>query len=257
MKTLFLAWRDPYSRSWYPVGRLNVVEQGYRFVYLKGVQSALNAGFCLFPSFPNVNSTYVSSDLFPLFANRVMPHSRPDYASYTEWLSVAEHKDDPIALLARSGGQRATDTLEVFPCPEPDARGQYHIHFFAHGLRHMPKSSLERAESLQHGDQLLLMSDFQNPHDPKALLLRTSDKSPSDVYNMGYCPRYLVDDVFQLLERNKLPLAGAITVVVERVNHAPAPTQFRLLCSMTMRWPDGFPPFSTDVYQPYAQPTDA
>ncbi len=251
MKALFLTWRDPHLRSWYPVGRLDLVEDEYQFVYLKGAQEASEkAGFCPFLSFPNLTATYVSTELFPLFANRLMPPSRPDYAEYTEWLSVAEHEDDPIALLARSGGQRATDTLEVFPCPAPDSKGEYHIHFFAHGLRHMPACSLERAANLRSGERLLLMHDFQNAHDPKALLLRTSEQEPGDVYNVGFCPRYLNDDVFQLVHPENLPLTDAVTVAVERVNPAPAPSQFRLLCNMTMRWPAGFTPFATELYQP-------
>ena len=256
MNRLFLAWRDPHSRSWYPVGRLDVVGGVFQFVYLKGaLQARDEAGFCPFSSFPNLTAAYVSSELFPLFSNRLMPQTRPDYAEYAQWLSIAEHEDDPIALLGRSGGQRATDTLEVFPCPERDAQGHYHIHFFVHGLRHMPACSLQRTECLQPGERLLLMHDFQNAHDPRALMLRTDEQKPGDVHNVGFCPRYLVEDIFQLLTQRNLPLTNAVTVAVERVNPTPAPTQFRLLCSMTMRWPDGFTPFSTDLYLPIAQET--
>ena len=66
MEALFLAWRDPHSRVWYPVGRLDTAEGSYRFVYLKGAQQAVaEAGFCPFLSFPNLHSMYVSSELFP------------------------------------------------------------------------------------------------------------------------------------------------------------------------------------------------
>jgi len=41
-------------------------------------------------------------------------------------------------MLARSGGRRETDTLTVFPIPEPDSEGRYRLHFFLHGLRYLP-----------------------------------------------------------------------------------------------------------------------
>ena len=36
MKILYLAWQDPQSRQWFPVGKLSVEGGIYRFVYTKG-----------------------------------------------------------------------------------------------------------------------------------------------------------------------------------------------------------------------------
>ncbi|HEX2094913.1 MAG TPA: HIRAN domain-containing protein [Longimicrobiaceae bacterium] len=144
------------------------------------------------------------------------------------------------------------DSLEVFPEPEPRPDGSYHIHFFAHGLRHFPPSSMERAKELRPGERLLLMRDFQNGHDPRAIMLRTAGQSPGDVYPVGFCPRYLLDDLLALLERNP----GQATVEVKRTNLPPAPVQFRLLCSLTMHWPEGFRPFSGPDYQPISEYAD-
>lgn len=226
----------------------------YRFVYTHGARRAdREAGFGSLPSFPELDRVYESDMLFPLFANRLMPTSRREYPAFVEWMSVAEDESDPIALLARSGGQRATDSLEVFPEPEERADGSYHIHFFAHGLRHFPPSSIERAKELQPGDRLLLVRDFQNEHDRRALLLRTSEQTPGDIHLLGFCPRYLLDDLLRLLEDDP---EGA-RVEVERVNPPPAPVQFRLLCSLTMRWPEGFRPFSGPDYQPIPAHADS
>ena len=68
-------------------------------------------------SFPDFETEYRSVALFPLFANRVMPHSRPDYPDYVKWLQLESRQKDPMAFLANSGGQRATDTLEVISTP--------------------------------------------------------------------------------------------------------------------------------------------
>ena len=250
MKKVFLAWQDPISRLWYPIGRLTFQGTNYRFVYLRGAQEAEKAGrFQALQSFPDLNAVYESADLFPLFSNRGLSSSRPDYEDYVKWLNVPRDQDDPITLLSRSGGRRITDSLEVFPCPEPDEIGTYHIHFFAHGLRHLSPSSIERIQRLREGENLLLVHDFQNPRDPKALMLRTSETFEGDLHLVGYCPRYLVDDLFRLLENCR----DYPQVTVERINSPPAPLQLRLLCDMTACWPEeGFRPFSGELYQPLA-----
>jgi hypothetical protein len=192
LKTLFLAWEDPGSGSWFPIGRLTFNGKEYQFNYTNGVLEAkLKCGFGPLPSFPDFNKVYTSQKLFPLFSNRVMPRSRPDYPEFVQWLNIPQHEDDPIALLARSGGKRVTDKFEVFPCPEPDENGRYRIHFFAHGLRHLPKPAIERINGLQVGELLYLAHEFQNPHDSSALLLCTEDH-----WIVGYCPRYLCGGYF-------------------------------------------------------------
>ncbi|MEJ7618801.1 MAG: HIRAN domain-containing protein [Pyrinomonadaceae bacterium] len=248
MKTLFLAWQDPTSRRWFTIGRLTFDEKVYRFVYTRGIQAAqIESNFQPLLAFPDLHVEYESEELFPLFSNRLLPRSRPDYAEFVQWLSVPEHENDPMALLARSGGQRVTDALEVFPCPEPDAHGEYHLHFFVHGLSHMPPASLERAERLQPGEPLLLLHDFQNPRDPRALMMRTSESLPQDMYLMGYCPRYLLNDIAEEVTRKN---KNQVEITVERVNSPPAPVQLRILCRMRMRRADEFKPFSGAEYQP-------
>ncbi|MEA5576442.1 hypothetical protein [Anabaena sp. UHCC 0451] len=41
-----------------------------------------------------------------------------------------------------------------------------------------------------------------------------------------------------------------VKVQVEKVNPVPAPLQLRLLCTLTAKWHDDFPPFSSQEYQP-------
>src|SRR5205085_7265532 len=175
--------------------------KSYRFVYTRGVLEAQRSGnFQPLLAFPDLHVEYESDKLFPLFSNRLPSRTRPDYDSFVRWLSVPEHEDDPMALLARSGGQRVTDALEVFPCPEADVDGEYVVHFFVHGLSHMPQASAKRAERLKSGELLLLLHDFQNPRDPRALMLRTSEALPQDVFLLGYCPRYLLGDATELMK---------------------------------------------------------
>jgi hypothetical protein len=251
MRTLFLAWQDPKSRQGYPVGRLDSSNQLYSFRYTKGAeQAATAAGFQPLASFPELRTVYVSEQLFPLFTNRVLRQSRPEYGDYLKWLSVPASERDPVVILSRSGGQRVTDTLEVFPCPEETEAGEYHVHFLAHGLRHMPDSSADRALALKTGEQLLAMRDIQNPQDPDAIALRTAETFERDMYLIGYCPRYLRADLIRLLDSGRSP-----TITVERVNYPPAPLQFRVLCKAVMTWSEGFTPFSTPEYEPIVTPS--
>lgn len=239
MKTLFLAWQAPQSRAWFPIGRLTYNGQTYTFCYTQGALSARREGFLSVYSFPELEKVYRCDELFPLFSNRLMKPSRPEYSEYLKWLDIPQDSDDPIALLARSGGQKATDSFEIFPKPEPDENGLFHIHAFAHGLRYFPDCNIERVNSLEKGEPLSLMQDRQNPVDPFVLILRTED-----LHDVGFCPKYLSEDVSELLSQTDFQL----NAVVERVNLAPTPIQFRLLYSLTAAWPSGFRPFSNSDY---------
>jgi hypothetical protein len=247
MTTAFVAWRAPTTRTWYPVGRLRSIDSSYEFVYTASAERARKeAGFQPLASFPDLDVRYISDDLFPLFANRLLAKSRRDYPAFVEWLSLPDDEADPVALIARSGGHRATDALEIFQCPERDATGLVRMHFFAHGLQHFSPQTIERAARLKAGEPLLLLHDFQNSYDPSALMLRTAEEVPGDIYPVGYCPRYLLPDVFELLKRSQT----SVRVSVLRVNPPPAPIGFRLLCRLTAAWPAGYQPFSGAEYQP-------
>lgn len=89
MKTLFLAWKDPVSLAWFPIGRLTFDGKLYRFVYIQGVLSAhQKADFPPLWSFPDLDRVYESPELFPLFANRLLRRSRPDYPDFVKWLNI-------------------------------------------------------------------------------------------------------------------------------------------------------------------------
>jgi hypothetical protein len=240
-KTLFLAWQDPFSRDWFVIGKLTFDGDVYQFVYTQGVEKARNKrNFTPLSSFPSYK-TYTSTHLFPVFANRLMSRSRPDYSSFIERLNLSDRENDPIEILARSGGERQTDTLAVFPLPEVDEQGKYNLYFSAHGLRHLPSSAIEKIEQLKPQHKLWLAHEFQNPYDPQALTLNTKDH-----HIVGYCPRYLSAEIFEVLRHN-----SRLEVQVERVNQRPTPLQRRLLCKMSADCQDHFRPFSGAQYQPF------
>lgn len=93
----------------------------YSFAYLKLAERL--AHFEPLPGLPDVHRRYDSDQLFPVFANRVMPRRRPDYDLFTARLDLTGDAD-PFEVLARSGGRRATDRIEVFAAPQRTAEGR-------------------------------------------------------------------------------------------------------------------------------------
>ena len=244
MKTaLFVAWRNQadQNQGWGPVGRLEHEDGIYRFFYTQGARTL--DGFKSFSEMPNLDEVYESNELFPLFANRLLGRQRPEYDKYLRWGGFSvDTAPDPILILGVTEGKRATDSVEVFPCPIPDAEGCYFNKFFVHGLRWMNAASPKRIESLQIDERLYLMLDIQNPYDANAVALRTD----TDRAMLGYFPRYLAAEVMELCGRCELDF---IDLFVAQVN-SDAPLQQRLLVRMRACWPEGFQPCSGDAFQP-------
>jgi len=246
---LFVAWRsgDSSNGCWGPVGRLEHVANGYRFVYTRGAQTL--AGFRPFSGMPDLEAVYESEELFPLFANRLLARSRPEYVDFLHWGGFdPNNPPDPLAVLGVTEGRRATDSLEVFPCPLPDADGCYINKFFLHGIRWRPPEVIERIGKLQPGEVLSLMPDPNNHYDRDAVAVRTSIEN-GDNFQIGYVPRYLASEVRRLCAQCD---PDAVKLIVERVN-LDAPLQHRLLCRMKACWPSNFRPCAGPEFQPIAK----
>lgn len=245
MQTLFLAWQDPENKKVFPIGRLTSLDKCYQFNYTKGALIAKKEShFHELASFPSLEKVYTSQELFPLFSNRLLPRSRPEYKDFIKWMSIAQGEDNPMALLARSGGKRMTDSLEVFSYPEVDEKGNYYIYFFAQGMNSLPKDSVKRVEELFVGEQLLLVNDVQSFEDKKIVLLKTTGCSARKSQEIGYLPGLLTENLTEILNQDNLQ------ITVERINLSPAPIQFRLLCKMTFTQQTNFHPFTKEMYQP-------
>lgn len=242
---LFVAWRagDESAGRWGPVGRLDHHDGGYRFVYTRGAQSL--PGFRPFHEMPDFDRVYESDELFPLFSNRLLSRSRPEYEAFLTWGGFdPDNPPDPIAILTVTEGRRATDRIELFPCPVPDQLGCYLNKFFLHGIAYVAATAQQRIAQLQPNEDLGLMFDDFNAYDPEAVAVRTSDDR--DRYLLGYIPRYLAREVRYLCASCD---PDVIELVVERVNKS-APLQQRLLCRMNACWPEEFRPCASDDFQP-------
>jgi hypothetical protein len=244
-QSLFVTWRSGGESSghWGPVGRLDSDEHGYRFVYLRGARTL--PGFVPFAGMMDLEQVYQSDELFPLFANRLLAPSRPEYQAYLSWSGFERGQaPDPIAILGVTAGRRATDQVEVFPCPTKGGDGCYQCDFFVHGVRWSAPEALELIATLKPGDVLALSHEPDNPRDSNAVAVLTT--ATLDGQRIGYVPRYLCADVLSLQS-----LAGvlSVSVTVRRVNND-APLQNRLLCRLSSPWPDAFDPCRGEEYTP-------
>jgi len=243
MKTLYLAWQAPTSRAWFPIGRLDAdpPHNDFRFRYTGG---ALNAekgeGFQPLYSFPKFNDDYRASELFPLFENRVLGQNRREYPDFLDWLGLNAQDADPLDILAVSGGERATDNLEVFPRIEKSADNSFKVRFFAHGLRHLSVHSQTRAATLKAGDNLRVMVELNNPATRLAISLLSDD-----YYMIGWTPRYLVPDFLECIVSTPLREASIV-----KVNPSPAPAHRRLLLELSGKMPPEHEPMSTPDFRP-------
>ena len=242
MKALFIAWQDLKSRQWAPVGRLTHEDGVYRFVYTRGAENIPD--FQPFGVMQDLHKAYKSEELFPIFSNRILAKNRPEYQDYLKWLGLSEVQYDALDELARTGGLRATDSLELFPCPAPTAGKSYEVYFFCRGLRHLHAENQERANQLKPGERLYLMQDLQNRHDSMALLMRTSDP----ITLAGYAPRYYSAEFTQLIKSTG---PDQVKVTVEQVN-TDAPIQYRVLCKLSAPWPANFSPCASKEFEALA-----
>lgn len=238
-RSLFVSWRHP-SGSIIPIGRLvrrrDAHGDRYLFAYLKNAEQIPE--FNPLPGLPQLHQRYESDRPFPTFANRVMPRRRPDYDLFASQIDLRADAD-PFEVLARSGGRRATDRVEVFAEPIRTADGESCVIFFARGIRHI-EGGAAAVDRLQAGDHLIVTDDPENPYNGRAVLLRMTDGQ-----RVGWVPDYLVEHVHNLREFN----GADPVVVVEHVNDDSVVPHMRLLCRLHAPCPEGYEPFSGPEFQ--------
>lgn len=240
---LFVTWQDHQSRKIFAVGRLvRLLDPpgAYEFAYIRGAYEAEKAGFQPFLAFPSLSNVYRSQGLLPFFTNRVMSKGRPDYSSFVRRLDLAPETAGPDEILARSGGVRATDTVEVFAEPTRLEDGRWQAIFLVRSIRHLDAGE-ETASSLEVGQRLFCMLDIQNPRNRRAVALRTEAHRI-----VGFCPDYLTDFLDEILRED--PAAQATVLAI---NPPPAPVHYRVLCALVFRTPAGTThPFRSPKLEP-------
>lgn len=247
-RALLVAWRDPVGHRCHPVARLARVPDPaggggtvYEFCYIRALQEAERLGFQRIVPFEDASKVYVSARLFPFFENRLMSESRPEYAGLLDRLLLPPPRADPMDVLSRTGGIRATDPYELIPIPRWDDRlPGFRTLFLVHALRHFPRTAHDRIAQLRPSEPLFILHDCQNAWDPDAVALRTEDR-----VLVGHIPNYLLPELYGLARS-----CGTVGVRVAKLNPPPAPLDQRLLCMMESCWPATHQPFAQDRFQP-------
>ena len=246
VKSLFVAWQTAgASRAWFPIGRLDadVGNEEYKFAYTQGAVEAEEKGaFKALLAFPDMQQQYESRELFPLFKNRVLDPKRKDFAEYVGWLALDANHRDPIEILSLTGGERQTDSLEVFPKLEKAADNTFCCRFFLHGSRYMRADA--RLLKLLDGEPLRVAVELANPATGLAVQLQTED-----YVNLGWAPRYLVEDICQAVNSGACDVKASVV----RLNSAEAPQNRRLLIELTGRFADDYEPMSSPSFSPVRQ----
>jgi hypothetical protein len=218
MKTLYLEWADPVANSWLTVGKLSENNGKYLFQYSSAAASSQR--FTPFGRMTDFNTIYESEELFPLFSNRLLNKSRPEYKSFLSWLDI-DDSASPIDILSLSQGTRATDSLRVYSLPEKIG-SEYVSKFFIAGMSHVAHEPAERLEQLKKDERLYLMEDTQSAYS-NALTLRTEEPKML----VGYCPSFLSAQIKTLLDRDK----NCVQVSIQKVNFD-APPPYKILCKL-------------------------
>ncbi|MGH3664592.1 MAG: HIRAN domain-containing protein [Egibacteraceae bacterium] len=218
-----IVWQDPASRSFHQVARLETTDEGeFRFSYLPDARLAPN--FLPFAAFPRLHHEYRSDELFPFFANRVMSPRRPDFRAYLLVLGLTPEDWTPLELLARSSGERATDTVLVVAEPTADDNGHESVVFPVSGVRHL-EGAAGRIARLTPGRRLFIRPETDNLLDPRAMLLDVATDEP-----VGWIPAYLLDYLHKHLDGG-----AGVHAFVERANGPDTPWHLRLLCRLEAR----------------------
>lgn len=204
---LLVSRQDPVTRRYHRVGELQRADGEFVFTYDRGVTRAL-------PGLPLARE-HRSSDMFPVFAERVMSPLRSDHRDLLGSLGL-EGDSEPFEVLAVSGGRRVGDSVEVTPLPAP---GPARIPFLVHGIRH--RSQFERAhiDGLVPGSVLALEPEPHNPISSRALIVS------HDGVVLGYVPDPLLHVVHDVMTH-----PHRLTVV--RVNPREAGYHLRLLVAL-------------------------
>ena len=215
-RSLWLIWKNPETGCHFKVGQLDsLLSGGFVFSYENALD--LPEGFAPLAEFPDTQKVYRGSGLPAFYANRVMSHSRIAYGKYVEWLGLEpDGSNMPVEILARTGGERATDTFHVVERPLQGHKSS--TYFFVSGIRHSGFDVLDG--TIKQGAEIALVPEPENPHNDQAVILAVADGR-----RIGWVPDWLLP---------ALPSVSGLhdfKVLVEKVN-SDAPYRMQVLCSI-------------------------
>lgn len=194
---LFVIWAAPSDGGRHVIGHLTHkrVESTFHFWYEADLSAANAKGFTFFPAFPEhrrVDAPYDARYLFATFADRIPSAQRADGARMLVSWGV-EHPDDQFEVLAKSGGLRATDRIELAEYRRVDDPLLEPLEFRVAGMKYVPA---DVRGTLTVGATLKFEREPSNPHDPCATIVAKT----ADGMRAGYVPRQYSATIANLLD---------------------------------------------------------
>jgi hypothetical protein len=217
-RRLLVVWRNPSTRRFATVARLDQLEDG-RFAFSYSDKAECEEGFFPLDEYPDIRATYVSETLPVFFANRVMSVGRASYKEYLGRLGLASlsSSEVPMEVLIRTGGGRATDTFHIVEAPVDEA-DRFESRFFVSGIGHLAGAP-DRVRQLRAGVNLQLRAEPTNEINSRAVLIDVEAEEP-----IGWVPDWLCDQVRTLMDEGFELRASVDQINVE------APLRLQVLC---------------------------
>jgi|JI102314DRNA_FD_contig_51_96112_length_2404_multi_4_in_0_out_0_2 hypothetical protein len=188
---LFVIWSELKDRGRHIIGELSRDAGIFRFAYTPSLDDAVQRGFKLLPEFAKHRTAadpYQSTGLFSTFAQRIPSVKRTDHAELLSAWGV-QNADNPLEVLALSGGIQITDRIELAEARSVDDPLDRPLLFRLAGEVYHPA-----ARDIKVGDELTVRPEPSNQYDSCAtMILRDSDNI------IGYVPRYYSALVSKLL----------------------------------------------------------
>lgn len=239
VKTLYVAQYGHGNKDgrdeWFPFGRLEADEDAskYRFQYTHGGWQAAKSGkFAPLPSFPDLERSYESSELFSFFANRAMDSRRPDFQEYIRTIGLGAYAS-PIDQIAANGGRKVTDHFEIFPAPVKDDDGYWVFRCFLDRC-----ASADVIESLKMHDPLRLAISIDGKPDRVDVQAQTMNHLV-----VGWLPAYLAGEfAFTMVDIDHYQMS------VSRVNPPPIPRSYRIQVDVRLKWKSRRAPLAWSEY---------
>lgn len=204
---LLLIWKEPNKRRNYVVGELSKNGQ-FEFSYGYEVQQAIEDGFELLISFPDINKVYKSEQLFSVFASRLPDPKRKGIEAILKKYSLTEY--NAYELLKNSGARLPIDKLEfIDPIFDFDS-GEIVRSFFLAGPRYYLGCNGEECEKsidVTPQEEIRCVLEPENVYDKNAIkILNTKD------ILLGYLPRYYAEGISKLINNEETIICRVIEI---------------------------------------------
>ncbi|WHZ32737.1 HIRAN domain-containing protein [Desemzia incerta] len=204
-QSLWLVWQNPITRLNYHVATLSYTDNKYEFSYTwksesgQKVKDALENGYMLHPSFPELQKNYVSNKLFAAFDRRLPSDIRKDYNQILEELNL-NTRSTQMELLEQTRGKLSNDSYS-FEKPLKLIDDKLKTSFFVNGMRYQQNLPSNWKEIIETTNIITLKLEPENPVDNNAVAVYAGMG-----IKLGFVPRFYSTAIYALIKRGLNPV---------------------------------------------------